>query len=89
MAKGGGGKLTKLKSVIKKWQSIGKLGRANGSSIAAASPSDDDSDSRDLHPVYVGKSRAALPRWLRRHGAPAVPGAGGTVRRLRHGKRCM
>ncbi|KAJ9687864.1 hypothetical protein PVL29_013879 [Vitis rotundifolia] len=57
MAKGGGGKLTKLKSVIKKWQSIGKLGRANGSSIAAATPSDDDSDSRDLHPVYVGKSR--------------------------------
>lgn len=57
MAKGGGGKLTKLRSVIKKWQSIGKIGRANGSSIAAASPSDDDCFSRDLHPVYVGKSR--------------------------------
>ena len=54
MAKGGGGKLTKLKSVIKRWQSMGKTGRANGSAIAAATPSDDD---RDLQAVYVGKSR--------------------------------
>ncbi|KAF8388685.1 hypothetical protein HHK36_025365 [Tetracentron sinense] len=61
MAKGG--KLTKLKSVIKKWQSMSKLVCTNGSSIAAAnSSSDDDSVSGDkitngLHPVYVGKSR--------------------------------
>lgn len=47
----------KLKSVIKRWQSIGKTGRGNGSAIAAASGSDDDSYSRHLHPVYVGKSR--------------------------------
>nr|GMD33653.1 auxin-responsive protein SAUR72-like [Ipomoea batatas] len=64
MAKGG--KLTKLKSVLKKMQSF-KLGRANGSSVAVAaanSSSDDefsnnnnDSYSKDLRPVYVGKSR--------------------------------
>lgn len=59
-----GGKLTKIKSVLKKMQSF-KLGRANSnaSSIAAANNSSDDdySDSssalKDLHPVYVGKSR--------------------------------
>ncbi|KAL6974660.1 hypothetical protein U1Q18_028841 [Sarracenia purpurea var. burkii] len=65
MAKGG--KLTKLKSVLKKWNSFSKLGRAtNGSSVVAvASNSSDDDDSykngntssRNLHPVYVGKSR--------------------------------
>ncbi|KAK4432771.1 Auxin-responsive protein SAUR76 [Sesamum alatum] len=58
MAKGG--KLTKIKSVLKKMQSF-KLGRANSnaSSIAANNSSDDDSfaASKDLHPVYVGKSR--------------------------------
>ncbi|XP_031092502.1 auxin-responsive protein SAUR76-like [Ipomoea triloba] len=62
MAKGG--KLTKLKSVLKKMQSF-KLGRANGSSVvvaAANSSSDDESSnnnsySKDLRPVYVGKSR--------------------------------
>ncbi|EYU28301.1 hypothetical protein MIMGU_mgv1a022908mg, partial [Erythranthe guttata] len=63
MAKGG--KLTKIKSVLKKMQSF-KLGRAaNPSSIAVANinSSDDDifDDSsaavQDLHPVYVGKSR--------------------------------
>ncbi|KAL3830070.1 hypothetical protein ACJIZ3_018872 [Penstemon smallii] len=51
MAKGG--KLTKIKSVLKKMQSF-KLGRS--SSIAAANNSSDD-ESKDLHPVYVGKSR--------------------------------
>ncbi|KAK4391908.1 UNVERIFIED_CONTAM: Auxin-responsive protein SAUR76 [Sesamum radiatum] len=59
MAKGG--KLTKIKSVLKKMQSF-KLGRANSnaSSIAANHSSDDDSfptAAKDLHPVYVGKSR--------------------------------
>ncbi|KAL0344990.1 UNVERIFIED_CONTAM: Auxin-responsive protein SAUR76 [Sesamum radiatum] len=59
MAKGG--KLTKIKSVLKKMQSF-KLGRANSnaSSIAASAAnhsSDDDSFAKDLHPVYVGKSR--------------------------------
>lgn len=57
------GKLTKIKSVLKKWQSFGKLGRSN-SSIAAANTSFSDEDSsfdqissRDNFPVYVGKSR--------------------------------
>ncbi|KAL0426748.1 UNVERIFIED_CONTAM: Auxin-responsive protein SAUR76 [Sesamum latifolium] len=59
MAKGG--KLTKIKSVLKKMQSF-KLGRANSnaSSITANHSSDDDSfatAAKDLHPVYVGKSR--------------------------------
>ncbi|XP_051131926.1 auxin-responsive protein SAUR76-like [Andrographis paniculata] len=58
MAKGG--KLTKIKSVLKKMQSF-KLGR---SSIAAANTSSSDDDNafdggavKDLHTVYVGKSR--------------------------------
>ncbi|KAF8401147.1 hypothetical protein HHK36_014451 [Tetracentron sinense] len=67
MAKGG--KLTKLKSVIKRWQSLSKFGRTHGSSIAAANDDDDDGHSFSfsadristsgggLHPVYVGKSR--------------------------------
>ncbi|XP_071911278.1 auxin-responsive protein SAUR76-like [Coffea arabica] len=53
------GKLTKLKSVLKKMQSF-KLGRANGSPIAAANSCSDDENAvsnQDLHPVYVGKSR--------------------------------
>lgn len=63
MAKGG--KLTKIKSVLKKMQSF-KLGRAGASSIAAANTSSDDDSydigaasaaNRDLHAVYVGKSR--------------------------------
>lgn len=59
MAKGG--KLTKLKSVLKKMQSF-KLGRgANGSPIVAIHNSSDDEESyeinRNLHPVFVGKSR--------------------------------
>ncbi|KAI3833493.1 hypothetical protein MKW98_024492 [Papaver atlanticum] len=66
MAKG----LTKLKSVMKKWQSFGKRS-SNGSSIAhnsslsssiSSSASDDHQmymtqGEGDLHPVYVGKSR--------------------------------
>ncbi|XP_075673070.1 auxin-responsive protein SAUR76-like [Castanea sativa] len=53
MAKGG--KLTKLKSVLKKWNSFSnKQSRHNVRSIAC---DDDSSCSRDLHPVYVGKSR--------------------------------
>ncbi|XP_026429554.1 auxin-responsive protein SAUR78-like [Papaver somniferum] len=67
MAKG----LTKLKSVMKKWQSFGKRS-SNGSSIAhnsslSSSISSSSSDDQhqmymaqgegDLHPVYVGKSR--------------------------------
>ncbi|XP_042035615.1 auxin-responsive protein SAUR76-like [Salvia splendens] len=52
-------KLTKIKSVLKKMQSF-KLGRAAPSSIAAADTYrsfDSSADARDLHPVYVGKSR--------------------------------
>lgn len=65
MAKGG--KLTKLKSVLKKMQSF-KIGRVNGSSGVAthhhSSSEEDDAFSdanhysgKNLHPVYVGKSR--------------------------------
>ncbi|XP_073042125.1 auxin-responsive protein SAUR76-like [Primulina eburnea] len=59
MAKGS--KLTKIRSVLKKMQSF-KLGQgAKASSIAAATcnSSDDESSavSKDLHAVYVGKSR--------------------------------
>lgn len=60
MAKGG--KLSKLKSVLKKMQSF-KLSRANSSSIVATNNfSDDDeyshtSAAKNLHPIYVGKSR--------------------------------
>ena len=57
------GRLTKIKSALKKWQSFGKLGRSN-SSIAASSTSFSDEDfssdqmsSQDNFPVYVGKSR--------------------------------
>jgi hypothetical protein len=48
------GKLTKLKSAIKKWPSFPKLNRT-ASSIAAANES--DQASKELHAVYVGKSR--------------------------------
>ncbi|KAF7849010.1 hypothetical protein BT93_L1335 [Corymbia citriodora subsp. variegata] len=59
MAKGG--KLTKLKSVLKKWNSLGR--RSNVSAVSddccdAASPASAAAASAsDLHPVYVGKSR--------------------------------
>lgn len=61
MAKGG--KLTKLKSVLKKWNSFGNgngSGKRNSISAVAdeesSSPSSSSSRS-DLHNVYVGKSR--------------------------------
>lgn len=56
MAKGG--KLTKLKSVLKKMQSF-KLSRATSSSVVATTNFSDDeySYAKNLHPVYVGKSR--------------------------------
>ncbi|CAH9118818.1 unnamed protein product [Cuscuta europaea] len=70
MAKGG--KLTKIKSVLKKMQSF-KLSRGNGGSSIAAAASNSFSEfdgstsfpaayscspsSKDLHTVYVGKSR--------------------------------
>ncbi|KAB1218313.1 hypothetical protein CJ030_MR3G026193 [Morella rubra] len=52
MAKGG--KLTKLKSAIKRWPSLSKLARST-SSIAATN--DSNKVSKELHAVYVGKSR--------------------------------
>ncbi|CAN4084641.1 unnamed protein product [Withania somnifera] len=64
MAKGG--KLTKLKSVLKKMQSF-KLGRLNGNFVVATHhhPSSEDEafsdenhfSGKNLYPVYVGKSR--------------------------------
>ncbi|XP_055823836.1 auxin-responsive protein SAUR78-like [Solanum dulcamara] len=65
MAKGG--KLTKLKSVLKKMQSF-KIGRVNGSAGVAthhhSSSEEDDAfndenhcSGKNLHTVYVGKSR--------------------------------
>ncbi|KDP40654.1 hypothetical protein JCGZ_24653 [Jatropha curcas] len=50
------GKLTKLKSAIKRWPSFTKLGRTN-SSIAASTDVIEDNISRELQAVYVGKSR--------------------------------
>ncbi|XP_073158241.1 auxin-responsive protein SAUR76-like [Henckelia pumila] len=66
MAKGAG-KMTKIKSVLKKVQSF-KLGRPNSSSVSVSAvanniPSSYDDSfvtstaAKDLHPVYVGKSR--------------------------------
>ncbi|XP_021294819.1 uncharacterized protein LOC110424550 [Herrania umbratica] len=49
------GKLTKLKSAIKRWPSLKKLARSS-SAIAAAEP-EDKAIPKDLHAVYVGKSR--------------------------------
>ncbi|OIT03523.1 PREDICTED: uncharacterized protein LOC109226341 [Nicotiana attenuata] len=57
MAKGG--KLTKLKSVLKKMQSF-KPGRINSSLVVATNNSSSDEDSysiKDQHTFYVGKSR--------------------------------
>lgn len=56
MAKGG--KLTKLKSVLKKLNSFNKQsgGRPSMSSIVATTD-DSCANTGDLHPVYVGKSR--------------------------------
>ncbi|XWS12198.1 hypothetical protein CRYUN_Cryun37aG0069400 [Craigia yunnanensis] len=49
------GKLTKLKSAIKRWPSLTKLTRS--SSAIAAAESEDKSIPKGLHAVYVGKSR--------------------------------
>ncbi|KAF6174299.1 hypothetical protein GIB67_040792 [Kingdonia uniflora] len=60
-----GGKLTKLKSVIKRWQSAGnKISRTNGNSSSTSNSSlendayvSDDKIPGGYHPVYVGRSR--------------------------------
>ncbi|KAG6575422.1 Auxin-responsive protein SAUR78, partial [Cucurbita argyrosperma subsp. sororia] len=55
-----GGTLTKLKSAIKRWPSISKLGRSSSSmSVAAVSDGANIGEdiSKELHTVYVGKSR--------------------------------
>ncbi|GAV61411.1 Auxin_inducible domain-containing protein [Cephalotus follicularis] len=50
------GKLsTKLKSAMKRWPSFTKLTRTTSS--IAATDTDHDKISRDVHAVYVGKSR--------------------------------
>ncbi|CAM8893110.1 unnamed protein product [Rhodiola kirilowii] len=62
MAKGG--KLTKLKSAMKKWNSFSKHGGTT-SSVYASACSDDDTEIKNatagpedhLYPVYVGKTR--------------------------------
>ncbi|KAH7547029.1 auxin-responsive protein SAUR77 [Ziziphus jujuba] len=52
------GKLTKLKSAIKRLPSITKLSRTtSSSSIAATNYSTNQLVSKELHAVYVGKSR--------------------------------
>ncbi|XP_045790176.1 auxin-responsive protein SAUR78-like [Trifolium pratense] len=48
------GKLTKLKSAIKRWPSLTKLSR-NNSSVSATCKNQEQE--HDLHAVYVGKSR--------------------------------
>ncbi|KAJ7979196.1 Auxin responsive SAUR protein [Quillaja saponaria] len=57
MAKGG--KLMKLKSVFKKWNSFGnnKHIPSRSNLVSAVVTDDEESQSDHLHPVYVGKSR--------------------------------
>ncbi|KAK7363346.1 hypothetical protein VNO77_05486 [Canavalia gladiata] len=55
MAKGG--KLMKLKSVLKKWNSFGNGARHSRHSISAVADDESSSSRSDLHAVYVGKSR--------------------------------
>ncbi|WJX86623.1 hypothetical protein P8452_68909 [Trifolium repens] len=50
------GKLTKLKSAIKRWPSLTKLSR-NNSSVSASCKNQEQEQEQDLHAVYVGKSR--------------------------------
>ncbi|XP_023892839.2 auxin-responsive protein SAUR78 [Quercus suber] len=51
------GKLTKLKSAIKRWPSFTKqLSRAR-SSVASSTNESDDVSKQELHAVYVGKTR--------------------------------
>uniref|UniRef100_A0A5B6ZJF6 Uncharacterized protein n=1 Tax=Davidia involucrata TaxID=16924 RepID=A0A5B6ZJF6_DAVIN len=52
---GKGGKLTKLKSALKKWPSFTKLDRTNSNPIAANEEANNIAGK--LHHVYVGKSR--------------------------------
>ncbi|XP_011651720.1 auxin-responsive protein SAUR78 [Cucumis sativus] len=56
------GKLTKLKSAIKRWPSISKLSRATtptSSSAVSNATLDNDNHNHNhhLHPVFVGRSR--------------------------------
>ncbi|CAA0836866.1 SAUR-like auxin-responsive protein family [Striga hermonthica] len=52
-----GGKLTKIKSVLKKMQSF-RLGRTSSSSSSSSDGSFESiAAAKDLYPVYVGKSR--------------------------------
>ncbi|CAN4096527.1 unnamed protein product [Withania somnifera] len=56
-----GGKLTKIKSVLKKMQSF-KLGRVNSINnntimLENDAYNDDNNNNNNLHPVYVGKSQ--------------------------------
>ncbi|RHN39531.1 putative small auxin-up RNA [Medicago truncatula] len=48
------GKLTKLKSAIKRWPSLTKLSR-NNSSVSSSTKQHEHE--QELHAVYVGKSR--------------------------------
>ncbi|KAJ8756033.1 hypothetical protein K2173_024580 [Erythroxylum novogranatense] len=51
------GKLTKLKSAIKRWPSLSKPSRSDTTVDAAASCEYDDKVGKELQEVYVGKSR--------------------------------
>ncbi|RDX78506.1 hypothetical protein CR513_41211, partial [Mucuna pruriens] len=51
------GKLTKLKSAIKRWPSLTRLSRNNSSSVSSDKGVSGTSSSKELHAVYVGKSR--------------------------------
>ncbi|KAK7381908.1 hypothetical protein VNO80_00457 [Phaseolus coccineus] len=57
------GKLTKLKSAIKRWPSLTKLSRSNSSVSSnkgltgTSSSSKEHAHEQELHAVYVGKSR--------------------------------
>lgn len=57
-----GGKLTKLKSVLKKWHSFGKLSCSDSAVITINQFSNTDSQfdkmsTEEVYPVFVGKSR--------------------------------
>ncbi|KAF8099517.1 hypothetical protein N665_0242s0004 [Sinapis alba] len=51
------GKLTKLKSAIKKWPSFTKNHHQSSSSSSSAAVSDELSEDNNLHVVYVGQTR--------------------------------
>ncbi|XP_057450873.1 auxin-responsive protein SAUR78 [Lotus japonicus] len=54
------GKLTKLKSAIKRWPSLTKLSRSNScvsSNKEGGAASSKEQEQEQLHAVYVGKSR--------------------------------